>query len=183
MHPNLADVMARLDHSRAAVRASLERIYEAERARRPADGRWSVDEVLEHLSLVNRRFDRVVGAAISRAMQAGLGSEQAPRVPLADAVGRSTADRTDRRSSPEDSVPTGTIHGSVAVEAWERAHEGLRATLAAADGLALGEVVAEHRRWGPLTVYQWAEVCAGHEARHAEQIDEIAAQIAGRHGA
>jgi hypothetical protein len=38
-------------------------------------------------------------------------------------------------------------------------------------------VTAEHHRWGPLTVYQWVEVLANHEARHAEQITEVAASF------
>lgn len=183
MHPNLSEVVALLDRSRAAVRAALERVLEHDRGRRPGEGRWSVNEVVEHLALVDARFDGVVGTAIADARRAGLGREQKPRIPLSDAVQGRLADRSVRGDAPESTVPTGTLHGSVAVESWERAHEAFRATVTAADGLALGDIVSEHRRWGPLTVYQWMEVCAAHETRHAAQIDEIAAQIGARQGA
>lgn len=51
-----------------------------------------------------------------------------------------------------------------------------RAVLAA-DGLALGAVTAEHRFFGVLTVYQWVELVAAHERRHADQIREIGAAL------
>ena len=47
----------------------------------------------------------------------------------------------------------------------------------AADGLALGAVTAEHRFFGVLTVYQWVELVAAHECRHADQIREIGAAL------
>ena len=49
MHPHLDAALSRLDESRAALRAAVEAVPAALRTRKPAQDRWSVAEVLEHL--------------------------------------------------------------------------------------------------------------------------------------
>ena len=176
MHPHLAEVFVLLDESRDALRAAVARVPAEARPRRPAADRWSVNEVIEHLALVEARFAAQVSAAIDQARAAGLGPERDPRVPLDATLRRRLADRTERRQAPEGAVPTGTLDEQAARAALERAYETFRTALIDADGLALGTVYAEHRRWGPLTAYQWAEVLAGHAKRHAQQIAEVAEQ-------
>jgi hypothetical protein len=179
MHSYLTEVLAGLDDSHATVTHALDLVPPALRATKPGPNRWSVDEIVEHLALVNARFDATVGEAIARARQAGLGPEASPRVPLADVIHGRLRDRSERREAPENMIPTGALHGAAAVAAWETSRQRFRDTVTAADGLALGTVMAEHRRWGPLTAYQWAEVMASHEKRHAAQIEEAAAQLQG----
>ena len=174
MHPHLVEVFALLDRSRAALRKAVAGVPSALRAQRPALDRWSVTEILEHLALVEARFDATVDQAITKARAAGLEGERDARVPLPDDLRAILRDRTNRREAPRAVVPTGTVDEALAWAALEQARAHFRSTVSAADGLALGTVTAEHHRWGPLTIYQWVEVLAGHEARHAEQIAEIA---------
>jgi hypothetical protein len=87
------------------------------------------------------------------------------------------ADRSERRDAPKVALPTGTLDEAAAMAALEAARQQFRTAVVSADGLALGRVMAEHRRWGPLTIYQWVEVLAGHEQRHAAQIAEVGAQL------
>jgi hypothetical protein len=66
-------------------------------------------------------------------------------------------------------------------QAWallEQARREFCEMLAAVDGLALGTVTSDHPLMGTLTVYQWVELVAGHEARHTEQIREVASHFA-----
>jgi hypothetical protein len=163
-----------LDQSRTELRAAVATVEPGTRARRPESHRWSVNEILEHLALVERRFEGLVGEAITKAQSAGLGVESDPRLPLADGLRTVIRDRSGRRKAPEAVLPTGTLNDVAAWEAVEQARQSFRQTIGRADGLALGSVTAEHHRWGPLSVYQWVEVLAGHEARHAEQITEVA---------
>jgi hypothetical protein len=53
----------------------------------------------------------------------------------------------------------------------------LRASLPALDGLALGEISYAHPLLGRLTIYQWLLFLGQHEARHADQIREIAGRL------
>jgi hypothetical protein len=174
MHSHLTEVLALMDASRDAVRAAVESVPAALRARRPAPDRWSVADNLEHLALVETRFAASVREAIDKARAAGAVGENAPRVPLVDAVRTRISDRSERREAPPGASPTGELDAAAAWAAFEAARNDFRAAVASADGLALGTATADHRRWGPLTVYQWVEVLAGHETRHAAQIRELA---------
>jgi hypothetical protein len=49
----------------------------------------------------------------------------------------------------------------------------------AGDGYALGEIVHPHPALGPLDMYGWMAFCGAHAARHAAQIREIDAILAG----
>jgi DinB superfamily len=136
-----------------------------------------VNEILEHLALVERRFEARVAEAIAKARAAGLDREGDVRIPLDEDLRRTVRDRSGRRKAPEAVIPSGAWDHTAAWAALDAARQSFRETVGSADGLALNTVTSEHHRWGALTVYQWVEVLANHEARHAEQIVEVAAAL------
>ena len=173
MHPALTDVLAALDQSRERLRAAVDRVPAPLRDRRPDAERWSVAGVVEHLALVEQRFTALLGGKLQSARAAGLGREgDAPALLSADMRTRLT-DRSERRQAPEPTHPTGLDYSA----AWQRAEAAraaFRQLISAADGLALGDVMHEHPRFGAINVYQWAGFLAAHETRHTEQIRELA---------
>jgi len=173
MHPNLTDVFAKLDESHARLRDAVDAVPPQWRSTRPAADRWSVAEILEHLALVETRLARLLGRAVDTAMESGLPPETGARVPLAAALVERMADRVNKRSAPETAVPTGTLDHEAARAAAGTARAALRNAIERGDGLALNTVTLSHQVFGELTVYQWLELMAGHERRHAEQIDEL----------
>ena len=176
MHAYLTEVFARLDAQRAALRAAVECVPPGRRSQRPAPDRWSVAEVLEHLSLVETRFTHWVAKAIDEAVETGLGPEHAERAPLSAEIEAVQRDRTRPRTAPPPVIPGGTLDDSAAWAALEGARETFRKVVTAADGLALSGVTFAHPAFGTMNVYQWVEFVALHEARHTAQITEIAGQ-------
>jgi hypothetical protein len=177
MHPHLEQVFARLDRSRAGLRSAIDVVPVATRGVRPAPDRWSVAEVVEHLSIVERLFGDRVATALDAAA-ARLGREQADRASLPDPIEARMADRVNKRTAIEAARPQGAVSCDDAWAAIELGHQRLRAIVARGDGLALGEVTSDHPFFGTLSVYQWIELIAAHESRHTEQIKEIAAALA-----
>lgn len=177
MHPHLAEVLGRLDAARGAVSAAVAGVPEGLRRTQPAPGRWSVAEVLEHLALVDRSFAQRMADAIAEARVAGLGPEDRPRDPLPPAIERRMADRGEAREAREALRPAGGLDAAAAAAELDAARDAVRQAVSRADGLALGSVSAEHRIFGSLTMYQWVELTAAHEMRHADQIREIAGAL------
>jgi hypothetical protein len=176
MHSSLIEAFARLDRSRAGLRAVVETVPAQLRDQPPAPDRWSVAGVIEHLALVEERFTAIVATKIEEARAGGLGREEGSAAPLPPDVEARLADRAERRTAPEPLHPSGLVFGA----AWDRAdaaRAAFRLMLSAADGLALSRVIHEHPRFGALSAYQWAGFVAAHESRHAEQIGEIASQL------
>jgi hypothetical protein len=177
MHAHLQEVLPLLDNSRAVLEDAVQRVPQNLRRTRVADDRWSVAEVLEHLAQVNRMFNERIATAVAEAQAAGLGQEQQPRTPLPEDIARMMKDRTARRQARDTLMPGGDVECDEAWADLDRARDEVRATVLAADGLALGSVTSEHRFFGVLNVYQWVELIAEHECRHADQIREIAAAM------
>ena len=175
MHPHVTDVFTQLDQARAELSAAVDAVPAHLRGQRPAADRWSVAEILEHLSLVEKRFAGV--AATAKAREGGLGAETGARQPLPEDVSRPLLDRTNRRPASDAVQPSGALDADAAWAAFERSRQLLRATITDADGLALSQVVQAHHVWGQLDVYHWVELAAGHRRRHAAQIREIGEQF------
>jgi hypothetical protein len=178
MHPHIVEVLGHLDASLVTLRAAVDAIPPELRATRPTADRWSVAEIVEHLTLAERRFCARLRSAIADAQAAGLGAAADTRVPLPERVTGLLADRAVRRSAPDFLHPQGGMSDEDAWAALEQARGEFREMLAAVDGLALDSVTLDHPVLGTLTGYQWVEIVAGHQLRHAQQVREVAASLA-----
>ena len=170
LHPNVSDVLTELEQARAVLRDAVDAVPDSDRATRPGEGCWSVNEILEHLSMVERRFTGVLAMRIQEAKDAGLGAEQSARTPIPAELKKMLGDRTNRRNAPEAVRPSGTLDFGNAWQAVENARGELCELLRSNEGLALGTVTHQHPVFGTLNVYQFAELIANHERRHAKQI-------------
>src|SRR6266511_132713 len=133
MHPHVADVFTQLDRSRATLRAAVDAVPSDLRSRRPGEDRWSVIEILEHLSLVEQRFAGLIALRIAEAREAGLGVEQDTRDPFPPNLRQSLGDRANRRNAPEAVHPKGALDEAEAWRAVERARELTREVVGGAD--------------------------------------------------
>jgi hypothetical protein len=178
VHPFITAVIARLDEARSGLHQAVESVPSPLRSRRPADDRWSVNDVLEHLSLVEQLFTKRMVDALTTAREAGLGPEHAASYdPLPAEIDVMVVDRANKRTAPEPAVPRG-LDNDAALKAVEASRAALLHVLTRADGLALSEVFTSHPRFGTLSLYQMTELIAGHEKRHTEQVREVAALLA-----
>ncbi|HET9985646.1 MAG TPA: DinB family protein [Longimicrobiales bacterium] len=173
MHVRIEELLRYLDSTRADLRRAVEEVPAAQRRVRPAEDRWSVAEVLEHLALVEPRITEVVAARLAAAREAGLGAETATGSVLDPAVLERLRDRGRPVTASETVRPPGVRDAGAALAGLEAARAVLRDVVVSADGLALGEVVLPHPVLGPLDLYGWIVFIGGHEARHTAQIREI----------
>lgn len=164
----IATLKATLAADRAALLAAVDRVPADLRSTRPADGRWSVQEVLEHLTLVEGRILMLLGAFVADAPPIeGPGGD-------ATAVDRTLlGNREMKINAPDPIRPTGGVTAAAALELLERTRASLLAAMDQAEGKDLSKVSRQHPALGPLDGYQWIGSLAGHEMRHTLQIEEI----------
>jgi hypothetical protein len=175
-HPRLQELFAYLSVRRQALREAVDAVPEAQRSQQPEPGRWSVAEVLEHLALVEARFKTIVSDRLNEARASGLAAEH-ETAPIVGTFNQSgILDRSSKHVAPDVVRPQGSDWQT----AWSRLEDMRRSFLdvyLSGDGLALAEVVHVHPRLGSLNLYQWGLWLGGHEARHTEQIREIAVSL------
>ena len=109
-------------------------------------------------------------------MAAGLGSETAGTPIRHTLPPEAVANRERRLTSPPNLLPSG-VAADAAWNEVESVRQKFRELVVSSDGLALDEVSFPHPAFGPLNLYQWFLFAAGHHARHAAQIREIAQQL------
>ena len=178
MHPRIAELLDYLDSRRELLRAAVARVPAERRSRRPAPDRWSVADLLEHLTLVEGGVARLLAKRVAEAPASGLGAETST-TPLLDTMDLArTLDRGRRLVAPGPVQPRAGLDADAALDALERTRVALREAVLAADGLALGGQTATHPVLGPITLYEWIAFVGTHEERHTAQVDEIADALA-----
>lgn len=176
MHPRLLELSEYIEAQHEVLRAAVEAVPPALRDRCPAQNRWSVAQVLDHLARAVRQSAKVLGKAISEARAQGINPERETTSVVDTRLRDCLLDRSTRIAAPAYVEPRG-MSAREAFEALELAHANLHEVLRNADGLALGEVIQPHPVLGAMTVYQWLVFIGAHEARHAEQVREIGAAL------
>ena len=177
MHPRSEEVLNYLDAQRSELRAAIDSVPAEARNKQPGDNQWSVAQVLDHLTIVDKRVAAGVGKWIADARATGLGQETETTSVAATIPNEKIVDRSRKVQAPEEIRPRTDVDAETAWSELEQARAKLRAAFLTGDGLALEQVVQPHPVLGPINIYQWMLFCASHEARHTLQIREIAQQL------
>jgi uncharacterized damage-inducible protein DinB len=138
---------------------------------RPAPGRWTVAECLEHIVTVEIRL---LGA-IQKTLEAPPDpSKRSAMEGQDDAFIARLVARVDRFQAPEHVVPTGRWPDEQLLTEFERArqHTCDFATSTTAD---LRRHFFKHPALGDLDLYQWLLLIAAHSDRHRVQSEEVMA--------
>lgn len=179
MHPRIQELVHHLESSRAALDRAVERVPEALRERPPGPRRWSVAEVLEHLTVVDRRVGDLLEQYLAAARTGGgLPAETRTDSVLEGFAAELLLDRSRPLVATQATLPRGGRSIAEIGQELEEARARLLEIVRSADGLAIGEVVHPHPVAGPLDLYQWIAFAGVHERRHAAQVEEIADALA-----
>jgi len=177
MHSRIAEALDYLDTERADLLTAVELVPGELRERAPATDRWSVAQVLQHLTIIESRIVPLIHKLVTGARAAGLGPELETSSILNTRHAAKIADRSFRVTAPEETVPPSDVSAVVAWKALEESRKALREAVVSGDGLALSEVKYPHPVLGEINLYQWILFVGSHEVRHTAQVREIAEQF------
>jgi transposase len=178
MHPRIEELLAYLTSAGVHLKDAVDAVPRELREVKPAPDRWSVAEVLEHLSLVESGIARLISTRGAEARARGLEAETETRTVLYTLDSARVLDRRERIMAREPSHPRAGLDADAAWAALLKAQTAVREAVISVDGLALGKLTHTHPSLGTLDFYQWITFTATHEMRHLAQIREIAASLA-----
>src|SRR5262245_18220210 len=165
--------LALLDAERTALLAAVERVTASDRERRPAPDQWSVAEILEHLATV----EQSVAKLIATRGREPVPEHAEPAVALDEARVARLRGRERRINVPDRMRPSGTLPAEAAIQALGASRAALLDAVNAADPVALEQRSYVHAVVGRIVLRDWIAFVAHHEARHTDQIHEIAAAL------
>lgn len=170
------NILERLQKERDALVARVQRIPADLHDKRPDPTRWSIAEVLEHLMRVE--------IGVTKLLMVRGQSAPPPDTPrpgessfLTPAVSARVRDRSEGIEAPERVRPSGTVPSHEALAQLSSTRAGLISAYSSANTDALDRVTHPHPVFGLLTLRSWVAFSADHEARHSEQIAEIAQRL------
>jgi hypothetical protein len=179
LHPRIEELIEYLTEHRRALHEAVASVPSSLRERKPAPDRWSVAQVVEHVSLVEQRVATLLARQVTAARASGLGPDpDTSSVVSTYAAPHVVVDRTNKISAPALVQPTGTLDSTTGTEALVQAHAAMMSSLQNANGVNLEPLMATHPALGPLNMYHWVVSLALHDDRHAAQIREIGQSLA-----
>ncbi|MDQ3917032.1 MAG: DinB family protein [Acidobacteriota bacterium] len=169
---SVAELFDDIDRTRARLFQSVEGLSDAQQGFRPAPDRWSVAEVLEHLSIIERRVTKLVAALLDKAESAGQARAAAGRfapVSIAEFVEQT---RAQKLVAPENARPAGALAAD-SLSALRDSRAALHSLRPRVEQTDCTSARFPHPAWGPLNLYQWLLFLGAHEARHLAQIEAL----------
>ena len=170
----MEELLELLAETRAALTMSAASVPADRRTLRPAEGRWSLGEILDHVARVEASFTRLLNKRVADARARGDERETDESSVLGRFNGEVVVDRAQRFAAPAIVLPQVEVSADAAIAALDASRAAVHAALVNANGVALGTLTHPHPVFGVLDMYQWAIVLAYHDLRHAAQIREIA---------
>jgi hypothetical protein len=134
-------------------------------SRRPAEGEWSVAEIVHHLCLVEDRVTKELEGAIARAPQrVGFFRRLIPTSIVSV--------RLIRVKAPKAMKPLNAPAKEIAIENFDRARQSLK-TLYTTHGDRFRSLVFKHPFLGDIDGVATVSFIGYHEQRHYKQIREV----------
>jgi len=180
LHPRIRELLDYLDVHRHEFHDAVASVPAKFRELKPGEARWSVAEVMEHVSLIEGRVAGLLAMRVAEARANGVGADpETSSVVASYANPAAVVDRTTRIVAPKPVVPTGTLDTTASTQALEKSRAALVSALHNANGVSLENLMQTHPVLGPLNLYHWIVAIALHDDRHAAQIREIGDSLAG----
>ncbi|MBV9217188.1 MAG: DinB family protein [Acidobacteria bacterium] len=169
---SIAAIYAANDRHREHLLETLSQVAPGEQTARPGDEKWSIQEIVEHVSLVGSGVARICAKLLDEARAAGLRGDGSFALP--SSFSEKAAEIADMKvEAPERVQPTGEVSIDESLRRLESSRELIRmmqGDLAAHD---LSAHKFPHPFFGPLTAAEWLVMLGAHEARHTKQIERL----------
>jgi hypothetical protein len=143
---------------------------------KPALDRWSIAEILEHMTIIQ---ERVLGRVQEQLAQAPPPSGQAEQRQVDAIIFEKIPERSMKANAPEPTRPTGRLAPDAALERFRANYQRLTNLVESSPDLrqhVLESAPLKFVTGGAFQMmdgYQWALTVAAHDLRHAGQMAEV----------
>ncbi|HLM55185.1 MAG TPA: DinB family protein [Pyrinomonadaceae bacterium] len=178
---SVEEIFENIDGARARLEKGLSDLGDGGESFRPEPGRWTVAEIVEHLSITEGNVVKLCHKLLEKAEAGGHArAEDAPFPPTSLAEFAEQA--RQKFTAPDSIAPTGRpLPESLAALRESRAAlRALRPRIERVEGTA---VRFPHPAFGPINLYQWLLFIGSHELRHLAQIEAVKQAMNVRAGA
>lgn len=167
----LKEIWAETASVREALCGQVQALGETQVAFQPAPDKWSIGEILDHLSLAEQSISRT----LSKILQVAAGRGLIHEADAAEAVPhRIDLETYNQAATAPDSVrPSPGRSLEQLLSSLRESRARLLEVASRVDGRMVARVTIRHFQLGELDFYQWLALEAAHESKHLAQICRI----------
>lgn len=171
---SLSEIFTMIDETRARLLARVGSLSAEQEALRQSDDTWSVAQIVEHLSILEKRLVTLTNVMLMKAGTAGAkaASEDGRIEPVSMDKIIERASR-EKYQAPETVVPGGDVPVAVSLAAMRESREALHSLRPRLEAFDLSGMQYPHPAFGPLNLYEWLVMIGLHEGRHLQQIEAV----------
>jgi len=173
VYNSIAEIYDSLEATRERLLRSVEGLSAGQEDFRPAPGRWSVADIMEHLAISEGQSVKLFQMILKKAEGSGrLRAADAPFAPVSieEFVERS---RKEKYQSPEMVRPGGGVPLADSLARLRESRAALREQRPRLERVDGSELRFPHPVFGPLDLYQWLAFVGAHEERHLAQVEAL----------
>lgn len=175
-YESIADIFSAKQKIREGLEIVLGGVSPDEATRVPADGGWSIEQILEHIAIVDGGAAKICSRLLDGARADNRASDGSFSL-SEDFTRMSDTASTSRFQAPERVVPSGGVRVSESLQNLAASQSAIEAMQPDMEHLDLSGHTFTHPIFGDLTAAEWLVVTGGHELRHTLQIQRVLEQI------
>ncbi len=171
-YESIADIYSANEKFRGDMLATLEEISADEAKQLPDGEKWTIQEIAEHVSMVEFGVSRICSRLIGAAKVDGKAADGS--FSLSPTFGEKAAViATAKVEAPERVHPTGEVEIDEVIQRLAASTEAIAAVKMELESLDVSAHTFPHPFFGELTAPEWLVVAGLHERRHNQQIKRI----------
>ena len=169
------ELVEALEASAKDFHTAIEGLSDAQWGFQEADGRWSIEQVAEHLALTE---ELIGGLLMSIESAEPIDPAREGRAEMDMMIAQGLQDRSQRFQAPEQVAPRAAYDSREAMlRAFMETRMGVIELVKTTDA-DLRSYAGEHPAFGPIDGHQWVLLLTSHVWRHLDQIAEVKAHDA-----
>ncbi len=173
-YETIADIYSAKEQARDRLTSTVASISDQEAVALPDDEKWTIQQIVEHISMVDTGISRICANLLEGAKQAGKPSDGTVAV-SADFFEMVAA--TGKMEAPDRVKPSGNVTIAEALERLDANRPAFQALRFDLETFDVSEPKFPHPYFGDMTAVEWLIVAGGHETRHTAQIERLLAKI------
>ncbi|MGE3468071.1 MAG: DinB family protein [Pyrinomonadaceae bacterium] len=175
-YESIADVFAANNAFRDRLKATLAQVSAEEAAVRPEGEKWSIQQIVEHVSMVDTGISMICGRLLETVKESAGRSDGS--FAMTEKFGDGTAKIADMKLEAPDRVqPTGNVPIDRSLESMAAARAALDAMQGEFEGYELAGPTFPHPFLGDLNAGEWLVLSGLHQNRHNRQIETLLTKI------
>jgi uncharacterized damage-inducible protein DinB len=171
-YQTIADVYAANDKIRERLKETVGNLTDEQANALPEDGKWTVAQLVEHISIVEDGMTRICAKLLNGAKEAGKMSDGTVKI-SDDFLQKAEESREQKLEAPDRVHPKSNQTIAESLAKMQESRNRLNELRPLFESIECSDYKFPHPAFGELTAHEWLALVGGHEMRHIAQIKRI----------